>query len=76
MVGKTYRVLVEGFGNMKGVKKWKGRTSCFRIVHFEPETEDQNYMWHWVDLKVTSATALSCQGEVVRDYGKRVTPLQ
>lgn len=75
MVGKTFRVLVEGFGSMKGIKKWKGRTSCFRIVHFEPETEDQNYMWHWVDLKVTSVTALSCQGEIIHDYGKKMTPL-
>ncbi len=75
MVGKTYRVLVEGFGNMKGVKKWKGRTSCFRIVHFESENTDDNLLWHWVDLKVTSATALSCQGEIVRDYGKSVTTL-
>ena len=76
MVGKTYRVLVEGFGNMKGIKKWKGRTSCFRIVHFEPEELEQDYMWHWVDLEITSATALSCQGKIIRDYGKKITPLQ
>ncbi|MAX67576.1 MAG: tRNA (N6-isopentenyl adenosine(37)-C2)-methylthiotransferase MiaB [Bacteriovoracaceae bacterium] len=76
MVGKTYRVLVEGKGTMKGEVKWKGRTNCFRIVHFRPETLDQDYLWHWVDLKITSATALSCQGEIIRDYGKRVTPIQ
>lgn len=73
MVGKTYRVLVEGFGNMKGEKKWKGRSSCFRIIHFKPETEEQDYQWHWVDVKVTSATGLSCQAEIVKDYGKRLT---
>ncbi|MBJ00319.1 MAG: tRNA (N6-isopentenyl adenosine(37)-C2)-methylthiotransferase MiaB [Halobacteriovoraceae bacterium] len=71
MVGKTYRVLVEGKGFMKGQAKWKGRTSCFRIVHFEGERPEADYQWHWVDLKVTSATALSCQGEIVKDYGRR-----
>ncbi len=76
MVGKTYRVLVEGKGAMKGEVKWKGRTSCFRIVHFKPESEEKDYQWHWVDLKITSATALSCQGEIIRDYGKRITPIQ
>lgn len=70
MVGKTYRVLVEGANVMKGEKKWKGRTSCFRIVHFKPETPEANYQYHWVDLKVNSATALSCQGEIVKDYGR------
>lgn len=74
MVGKTYRVLVEGFGVMKGEKKWKGRSNCFRIIHFKPENEKQDYQWHWVDIKVTSATALSCQGEIIKDYGKRLTP--
>jgi tRNA-2-methylthio-N6-dimethylallyladenosine synthase len=76
MVGQTFRVLVESFGTRKGIKKWKGRTSCFRIVHFEPESLEQDYMWHWVDLEITSATALSCQGKIVKDYGKQITPLQ
>jgi tRNA-2-methylthio-N6-dimethylallyladenosine synthase len=76
MVGKTYRVLVESKGSMKGETKWKGRTNCFRIVHFKPETEEQDYLWHWVDLKITSVTALSCQGEIVRDHGKKITLLQ
>ena len=76
MVGHTYRVLVEGFGTMKGVKKWKGRSDCFRIIHFTAEAgkEDKDYSWQWVDLKVTSTTALSCQGEIVKVYGKRLTP--
>lgn len=76
MVGNTYRVLVESKGTMKGEVKWKGRTSCFRIVHFKPETEEQDYLWHWVDLKVTSTTAISCQGEIIRDFGKTITPIQ
>lgn len=70
LVGKVVRVLVEGSGVMKGTKKWKGRTNCFRIVHFEPENIESNYQWHWVDLEITSATALSCQGKILKDYGK------
>lgn len=70
MVGKTYRVLVEGKSLMKGQTKWKGRTNCYRIVHFEG-AEGHDYQWHWVDLKITSATALSCQGEIVKDHGKQ-----
>ncbi len=76
MVGKTYRVLVEGFGMMKGEKKWKGRTDCFRIIHFKTENEKTDLTWQWVDLKVTSTTALSCQGEIVKTHGKRLTPLE
>lgn len=72
MVGKTYRVLVEGFGMMGGVKKYKGRSSCFRIIHFEPENPEQDLQWHWVDVKVTSATALSCQGEIITVHGKQL----
>lgn len=68
MIGKTYKVLVEGFGNMKGIKKWKGRSSCHRVIHFLPESEDQNLQWKWVDVRVTSATSLSCQGEIVKVY--------
>ncbi len=72
MVGKTYRVLVEEKGLNKGVTKWTGRTSCLRLVHFEPETPDQDYKWHWVDVEIISATALSTQGRIVKDHGKRI----
>lgn len=75
MVGKSYRVLVEGQSMMKGETKWKGRTNCFRIVHFKPESPEKNYQWHWMDIKITSATALSCQGEIVHDYGKKLSKL-
>lgn len=73
LVGKEFRVLVEDFGNMGGTKKWKGRTNCNRIVHFRPESDnlDKDYKWHWVDVKVESATALSCQGELIRDLGRQ-----
>ena len=76
MEGKVFRVLVEKKGQMKGVTKWMGRTSCFRIVHFEPEKLDQNYQWHWVDVRITQATALSCQGEIVFDHGRKPGLLQ
>lgn len=72
MIGKTYRILVEEKGLSKGVLKWTGRTSCYRLVHFEPETEAQDYQWHWVDVEIISATALSTQGRLVKDYGKKL----
>ncbi|MAW07583.1 MAG: tRNA (N6-isopentenyl adenosine(37)-C2)-methylthiotransferase MiaB [Halobacteriovoraceae bacterium] len=75
LVGTNHKVLVEGFGMMGGVKKWKGRTNCNRVVHFRPESEEQNLKWNWVDVKIVSATALSCQGELIRVNGKRPTYL-
>ena len=69
MIGKTFRVLVEGTNTMKGETKWKGRTNCNRIVFFKGKA-DVDYKWHWVDLKVVGATALSCQGELVTDFGR------
>lgn len=75
MIGKTFRMLVEDFGTMGGIKKWKGRTNCNRIVHFKPENDETDFKWHWVDVKVTSATALSCQGDLVLDLGKKTPSL-
>jgi tRNA-2-methylthio-N6-dimethylallyladenosine synthase len=72
MVGKVFRILVEKANTMKGEKKWMGRSSCFRIVHFEPASLDSDYQWHWVDVKVVSATALSCQGVLLKDHGKSI----
>lgn len=74
LVGQTHRVLVDGEGNMKGIKKWKGRTNCNRVVHFEPQNLDQNLKWHWVDVKITGASAFSCQAEFLTDHGRRLTP--
>jgi len=70
MIGKTYRILVEEKGLSKGVLKWTGRTSCYRLVHFEPETPESDYQWHWIDVEITSATALSTQGKIIKDLGK------
>ncbi len=72
MIGKTYRVLVEDKGLSKGITKWTGRTSCYRIVHFEPEVLEKDYQWHWVDVEITSATALSTQGRIIKDHGKNL----
>lgn len=71
MEGHVYRVLVDGQSTMKGVRKYKGRTNCSRIVHFiPPQGVNHNLQWHWVDLKITEARALSCEGEMLKDLGK------
>ena len=76
LVGKTFRVLVEKEKTMGGVKKWQGRTNCMHIVHIERnKTEEYKDMkWHWTDIKVTSATALSCQGKLLQDHGPVLPP--
>jgi len=72
LVGQNFRVLVDGTSNMGGLKKWKGRTNCNRVIHFLPNNEDQNLLWSWVDVKVISATALSCQGELLQTFGRKL----
>lgn len=72
LVDQEFRILVEGHGNMGGVKKWRGRTNCNRIVHFLPQSDEQDLQWNWVDVKVTSATALSCQGDLLEVHGRRI----
>ncbi|MBT3234520.1 MAG: tRNA (N6-isopentenyl adenosine(37)-C2)-methylthiotransferase MiaB [Bdellovibrionales bacterium] len=67
MVGQRYEILVEGSKVMKGQFKWSGRTSCNRIIHFLPEQEGVDYQWQWIEVEVIEATALSCQGRVVRE---------
>ncbi len=71
MEGQTYRMLVVEKGSFKGETKWTGRTSCNRLVHFTPKNE-ADILWHWVDVKVTSATTFSCQGELLTDFGKKL----
>lgn len=70
LVGQTLHGIVEEVREKNGVKKWVVRTDCYRIVHFVAPDSDVDYKFHWVDLKITSATALSCQGELVKDWGK------
>jgi tRNA-2-methylthio-N6-dimethylallyladenosine synthase len=71
MEGRTYQMLVVEKGSFKGQTKWTGRTSCNRLVHFDPPTQDFDYLWHWVDVEITSATAFSCQGVLKTVHGKR-----
>jgi len=71
LVGQKFIMLVDGHGKMGGIKKWKGRTNCNRIVHFKPLNDEQDFQWHWVEVEVTSATALSCQGILLRDFGRK-----
>jgi tRNA-2-methylthio-N6-dimethylallyladenosine synthase len=74
MEGRTYRMLVIEKGSYKGQTKWTGRTSCNRLVHFTPDENDvTDYLWHWVDVEITSTTAFSCQAKFVRDQGKTPT---
>lgn len=72
IVGKTFRVLVEKKNKMGGEEKWQGRTNCMRIVHFKAPEERNDLKWHWVDLEIESATALSCQGKFLADHGKKL----
>ena len=71
LVGDTFRVLVDGESNMKGIKKWKGRTNCNRVIHFLPDNPEENLKWNWVDVQVISATPLSCQGKLIHKYGRK-----
>lgn len=70
MLGKTFLVLVEDKKVSKGIMKWSGRTSCHRLVHFEGDLPETDYQWHWVNVEITSVTALSAQGKFVADLGK------
>ena len=60
---------------MKGVTKWSGRTECMTIIHLNNISPEAEVQWHWMDVKIISATALSAQGEVVKDYGKSAPSL-
>ncbi|MCY4644433.1 MAG: tRNA (N6-isopentenyl adenosine(37)-C2)-methylthiotransferase MiaB [Bacteriovoracales bacterium] len=78
LVGKVFRILVEKKGVMNGVERWQGRSNCMRIVHIDPPQRNDvtttfatsDLEWHWVDVEVTSSTALSCRGRLLKDYGK------
>ncbi len=64
-VGSKATLLVEGAGRMRGVKKWKGRSSCNRLIHFVPPSENDDFLGKWVDVEVLSATPFSCQGSLI-----------
>jgi tRNA-2-methylthio-N6-dimethylallyladenosine synthase len=72
MLHNTYRVLIDGQSTLHGQKRWKGRTNCFRIVHIDNLDTDSNHMWNWVDVKITKATSLCCNGDAVEVYGRQL----
>ncbi len=75
-VGKTLEVLVEGEAKKqtmvtKGTAQgrvWTARTSCNRIVNFA-EDSNRNLIGRLLQVKITSSTALSLRGEIVKDAG-------
>ena len=66
LIGKKIVLLVDGISEMNGVKKWKGRSNCNRIVHFTNQN-NKNLMWKWIKVEIIDATALSLQGKYVSD---------
>jgi len=70
MQGRVYRVLIDGQSSVGGITKWKGRTDCNRLIHLNEAIETQDMLWHWADVEVTRATALSSQGILKKNYGK------
>jgi tRNA-2-methylthio-N6-dimethylallyladenosine synthase len=71
-IGETMRVLVDGTSKLKGVERFKGRSNCNRIVHLLNSAEGKDYMWHWLDVKITTSSPLAYQGEIVKDHGRRI----
>jgi len=45
---------------------WSGRTSCNRVVNFVSHAP-RNWMGKWVPVKITGATSLSLQGELLAE---------
>ncbi len=76
MVGSKFRVLVDGSTIKGGVKKWKGRSSCMRIIHFESPDDDKDLLWNWVDVKVNKVTALSSYADLLEIHGKKLSSEQ
>lgn len=71
LIDKEFKILVDGYGTKDNILRWRGRTSCNRIVHFTPLAtsassissmpgeNSTNYLWKWVNVKIIKATALS-----------------
>ena len=70
MEGRTFRLLVTEKGSFQGRPQWTGRTSCNRLVHFFAPEGGEDMHWHWVDVKIDSATAYASKGEFIADHGK------
>jgi tRNA-2-methylthio-N6-dimethylallyladenosine synthase len=62
-VGKEMEVLVEGPAK-RGAGMWTGRTTCNRVVNF-PNPSPRDLTGRFVPVRITGATSLSLQGEVL-----------
>ena len=51
-----------------GQRVWTGRSSCGRVVNFMSDGP-RNYTGRFVPLKITAATSLSLQGEILAHGG-------
>ncbi len=85
-IGRTYTVLVEGLSKNRKMaqgkdlpagaegplRAWTGHTPCFRVVNFLTD-QKRNLTGALVPIKITSATALSLQGDLIHDadYAER-----
>lgn len=70
-VGKVMDVLVEGESKNQKIAQdrvkgrvWTGRTSCHCVVNFFSDSP-RNFTGKFVDLKITAATGLTLQGELL-----------
>ena len=61
LIGKTLRVLVSGYDRKNGYLT--GHTEGKIVIRFK--SRDKSLIGQFVDVKVTSATALSIEGEVI-----------
>jgi tRNA-2-methylthio-N6-dimethylallyladenosine synthase len=84
-IGSTLEVLVEGLAKNNNLiaegktgRVWTGRSTCNRVVNFVDDSA-RNYLGQFLIVKITGATSLSLQGELVHDASfaeRRVTPVQ
>jgi tRNA-2-methylthio-N6-dimethylallyladenosine synthase len=75
-VGKVMEILVEGEAKNQnlgrgrkipeGTKVFTGRTTCNRVVNFVNDSP-RNLTGKFVNIKITSSTPLSLQGELLHD---------
>jgi tRNA-2-methylthio-N6-dimethylallyladenosine synthase len=71
-VGKVMEILVEGEAKKQKLanggegRVWTGRTTCMRVVNFLSDS-NRSLLGRFLDVKITGATALALQGELIVD---------
>jgi tRNA-2-methylthio-N6-dimethylallyladenosine synthase len=73
-VGRVMEVLVEGEAKNQSMARgaagagrvWTGRTTCNRVVNFVDDGS-RPLVGRFVDVRITGATSLSLQGELIHD---------